>query len=76
MSVDPIGNLENTPDEPKKRRTIKGHIAKLRVHLLTTSYKQDVADKLNKLFAAGHIILSVTASSDVRGFEIISYTEE
>ena len=72
MSVDPIGNLENSP-EPKKR---KAAVAKVRKHLLTTTYKQDVAEKLDKLYAAGHTILAITGSTDVRGFEVISYTEE
>lgn len=70
MSVDPIGTLENTPEPTKKRK------AKVRKHLLTTTYKNDVVEKLDKLVAAGHTVLSVTASSDVRGFEIITYTEE
>ena len=36
----------------------------------------EVAEKLDKLHTAGHTILSITASSEVRGFEIISYSEE
>jgi len=72
MSIDPIGNLES--EEPKRKaRTPK---AKVRKHLVTTAYKSDVAEKLDKLHAAGHTVLSVTASSDVRGFDIISYNEE
>jgi hypothetical protein len=74
MSVDMGGNLDVTPEEPKKRKaSVK---AKVRKHLLTTTYKQDVAEKLDKLYAAGHTILAITGSTDVRGFEIISYNEE
>jgi len=74
MSVDPIGNLESPfPEERKKRKTAA---TKVRKHLVTTAYKSDVAEKLDKLYAAGHTVLSVTASGDVRGFDIISYTEE
>jgi len=72
MSVDPIGNLENSP-EPKKR---KAAVAKVRKHLVTTAYKSEIAERLDKLYAAGHTVLSITASTDVRGFEVISYTEE
>jgi hypothetical protein len=71
------------PTPPKRRKGIRSAeeltataTPKLRKHLLTTAYKQDVAAKLDKLHAAGHTILSVTSSSDVRGFEIVSYTEE
>jgi hypothetical protein len=57
----------------KKARAAK---AKVRKHLVTTAYKNDVAEKLDKLAAAGHTVLSVTSSSEVRGFDVISYTEE
>ena len=49
---------------------------KLRKHLLTTVYKKEVTEKLDKLHAAGHTVLSITPSNEIRGFEIISYTEE
>jgi hypothetical protein len=57
----------------KKARAAK---VKIRKHLVTTVYKNDAAERLDKLAAAGHTILAVVASSDVRGFEVISYTEE
>jgi hypothetical protein len=75
MSVDMGGNLDVTPEEPKRKTRSAGK-AKVRRHLLTTTYKQDVAEKLDKLYAAGHTILAITGSTDVRGFEIISYNEE
>ena len=75
MVMDEIGGGSLSAPE-SKRRTIKGHPAKVRKHLLTTAYKQDIAAKLDKLYAAGHTILAVMASSDVRGFEIVSYSEE
>ena len=76
MSMDEAGSgfpLEAT--EAKKRGT-RSRPAKVRKHLLTTAYKGEVAEKLDKLSAAGHTIVSVTASGEIRGFEIISYSEE
>lgn len=73
MSVDPIGNLESPEDKPKRRAAIK---AKVRKHLVTTTYKNEVAEKLDKLHTAGHTVLAIVASTDVRGFEVITYTEE
>jgi hypothetical protein len=70
MSVDIVGNLDS-PELPKKTRK-----AKVRKHLLTTAYKQDVVEKLDKLHAANHTIVSITSSPDIRGFEIVSYNEE
>jgi hypothetical protein len=79
MSVDPVGNLESPAvEEPKKKSRVKIVSAKtgVRKHLLTTAYKQDVAEKLDKLHAAGHTIVSITTSPDIRGFEVVSYSEE
>ena len=75
MSVDPLNNLES-PDVTVKPKRKAAAATKVRKHLLTTTYKQDVAEKLDKLYAAGHTILAITGSTDVRGFEIISYNEE
>ena len=60
----------------KATKTRSAGKAKVRKHLVTTAYKQDAADKLDKLYAAGHTVLAIVASSDVRGFEIVSYNEE
>jgi hypothetical protein len=77
MSVDAVGNLDTPVEEPKKKRVkIVSANTGVRKHLLTTAYKQDVAEKLDKLHAAGHTIVSITSSSDIRGFEIVSYKEE
>jgi len=70
MSVDIVGNLDSQ-EPPKKVRK-----AKVRKHLLTTAYKQDVAEKLDKLDAAGHKLVAIVPSADIRGFEIITVTEE
>ena len=77
MSMDEAGNGGKAPEitEEKKKGT-RSRPAKVRKHLLTTAYKNDVAEKLDKLTAAGHTILAVVGSTDVRGFEVISYTEE
>jgi len=78
MSVDIVGNLD-TPesyDEGTNGRKHKRSKAKVRKHLLTTAYKQDIAEKLDKLCAGGHTIVSITSSPDIRGFEVISYNEE
>jgi hypothetical protein len=48
----------------------------VRKHQLDTVYKGSVTETLDKLHAAGSTVLSITASPDVRGFEIISYTEK
>jgi hypothetical protein len=58
------------------KRKVAAPKAKVRKHLVTTVYKNDAAAKLDKLYAAGHTVLAVVASSDVRGFEVISYNEE
>jgi hypothetical protein len=74
MSMDEAGNGGLPPEESKKKGTRAK--AKVRKHLVTTVYKKDVAEKLDKLHAGGHTILSITSSSEVRGFEVISYNEE
>lgn len=68
--TDILGNVPLEKPEKKPRR------AKVRKHLLTTAYKGEVVEKLDKLSAAGHTVVSVTPSPDIRGFEIISYSEE
>lgn len=70
MSVDLLGNPDTPAGEPKKKKPL------VRKHLVTTVYKKDVAEKLDLLHTAGHHILSITDSSEVRGFEIISYSME
>jgi hypothetical protein len=80
MSMEELQVGAGTPEpaEPKRRRSKATDIItapKVRKHLLTTVYKQDVAENLNKLHAAGQTVLSITPSPDVRGFEIISYSE-
>lgn len=75
MSVDSTGYLE-TPEAPKKEKGTRSRPAKVRKHLVTTAYKNDTAEKLDKLAAAGHTVLAIVASGEVRGFEIITYTEE
>ena len=73
--TDILGNV--APEEaPKKEKGTRSRPAKVRKHLVTTAYKQDAAAKLDKLVAAGHTVLAVVASGEVRGFEIITYTEE
>jgi len=87
MSMDEAGSgfpLETSePKTPKRRRAIRSAeeliasaTPKVRKHLVTTAYKQDAAAKLDKLVAAGHTVLTIVASGEVRGFEIISYIEE
>lgn len=71
--TDTLGNIE---EAPKKEKGTRSRPAKVRKHLITTTYKQDAAAKLDKLVAAGHTILAVVSSTEVRGFEVISYTEE
>lgn len=68
--TDSLGSVPLEKPEKKPRR------AKVRKHLLTTALKNEVAEKLDKLAAAGHTVLSITASSEFRGFEIVSYSEE
>jgi hypothetical protein len=60
-------------EEPKKKAPRK---ARVRKHLLTTAYKNEVAEKLDKLDAAGHSLVAIIPSSDIRGFEIITVFEE
>ena len=62
-------------EEGSKKGT-RSRPAKVRKHLVTTAYKNDTAEKLDKLAAAGHTVLAIVASGEVRGFEIITYTEE
>jgi hypothetical protein len=73
MSVDTELPTDFPAEEPKKKGTRK---TKVRKHLLTTAYKQDVAARLDKLEAAGHKLGAIVPSSDVRGFEIITVFEE
>ena len=75
MSMDEAGSGQPL-EAPKKEKGTRSRPAKVRKHLVTTAYKQDAAAKLDKLVAAGHTVLAVVASSEVRGFEIITYTEE
>jgi hypothetical protein len=75
--MDEAGNGGKAPEEPtKEKKGTRSRPSKVRKHLLTSVYKQDVAAKLDILHAAGHTILAIVGSSDVRGFEVISYTEE
>jgi hypothetical protein len=60
----------------RQKKGTRSRPAKVKKHAVTTAYKNDVAEKLDKLDAAGHTILAITSSQDFRGFEIISYTEE
>lgn len=69
---DPATNFETVPAKPKKT----SRPAKVRKHLLTTVYKQEAEAKLDKLHAAGHTVVAILPSGEIRGFEIISYTEE
>jgi hypothetical protein len=83
MSMDEAGSGA-LPEvaEPKRKRgkatdgTVIINAPKVRKHLLTTAYKKEVAEKLDKLHSAGHTVLSITGSEEIRGFEIISYSEE
>lgn len=69
--TDILGNIEEAPKKGTRSRP-----AKVRKHLVTTAYKQDAAAKLDKLVAAGHTVLAIVSSTEVRGFEIVTYTEE
>jgi hypothetical protein len=72
MSMDEVGS--GTPLETtEKKKTRK---AKVRKHVLTTAYKKEVTDVLDKLDAAGHKLVSITPSNEIRGFEIITIFEE
>jgi hypothetical protein len=70
-----IGGPAFVPEEPKKKGT-RSRPAKVKKHHLTTAYKNEVAEKMDKLDAAGHTVVAITNSPDIRGFEIITYTEE
>jgi hypothetical protein len=67
-------------EEPKRKRNQAApyakQVIKVRKHLVTTVYGKVAAEKLDNLHAEGHTILSITASSEIRGFDIISYREE
>ena len=64
------------PGETIGKKGTRSRPTKVRKHLVTTAYKNDTAEKLDKLAAAGHTVLAIVASGEVRGFEIITYTEE
>ena len=74
--TDALNEVANKEIEKIEKKIARSRSPKVRKHLVTTAYKQEVADKLDKLHAAGHTILSITSSADVRGFEIVSFTEE
>jgi hypothetical protein len=75
MTTSYEGTLD-APEAPKKEKGTRSRPAKVRKHLVTTAYKQDAAAKLDKLVAAGHTVLAIVSSTEVRGFEIVTYTEE
>lgn len=62
--------------EPKRKAIKKAPPAKVRKHLLTTAFTNDVTKKLDILAAAGHTLVAVVRDPDIRGFNIISYLEE
>jgi hypothetical protein len=78
MSMDElqIGAGGGTPLETKEQKRKRLTKPMVRKHLLTTVYKKEVAEQIDKLHADGHTILSITPSNEIRGFEIISYKEE
>ncbi len=82
MSIDEAGSEKtfpaSTPESKRKstRVALVGSPAKVRKHQIDTTYKGSVVELLDKLHAAGSEVLSITASPDVRGFEVISYTEK
>jgi hypothetical protein len=81
MSIDEVGaektfgGSDYKEPEPKKKGT-RSRPAKFHKHHLTTAYKQELAEKLDKLHAAGHYLVAIVGSPDVRGFEVVTYTEE
>jgi hypothetical protein len=78
MSMDEAGLGGKPPEtaaEPKRKGS-RSRPAKTRRYHEITVYKGKVAETLGVLYAAGHTVEFVLTSPDVRGFEIISYTEE
>jgi hypothetical protein len=75
LSVNP-----SEPDKAKettaKQKGTRSRPVKVRKHKLTTVYKQDVADQLDRLYAEGQTAQFIISSPDIRGFEIISFLEE
>jgi hypothetical protein len=64
-------NVESSPKKGTRSRPVK----KRRYHE-TTVYKSKTAEIMGVLHEAGHTVEFVVPSPDIRGFEIISYTEE
>jgi hypothetical protein len=62
--------------ETKAPKGTRSRPVKVRKHKLTTAYKQDITTTLDKLHAEGETVGFILPSPDVRGFEVISYTEE
>jgi hypothetical protein len=62
--------------ETKAPKGTRSRPVKVRTHKLTTAYKQDIAATLDKLHAEGQTVEFMFPSPDVRGLEIITYTEE
>lgn len=76
MSMDEAGSGKPLEAPETKKKGTRSRPTKVRKHMLTTTYKNDLIEKLDKLDAAGHTIAHVLLAQDIRGFEIISYTEE
>jgi hypothetical protein len=76
MSMDEAGSGIPLETPEAKKKNTRSRSAKVRKHLVTSAYRQDIAAKLDTLYAAGHTILAIVPSGDVRGFEVISYSEE
>lgn len=70
---------ETSSSEPVVDATKKGtrsRPTKTRRYHESTVYKGKVAETLAALHEAGHTVEFVLPSPDVRGFEIVSFTEE
>jgi hypothetical protein len=82
MSIDEVG-AEKTfggsdykePEQPKKKGTRSRPIKTRRYHE-TTVFKGKLAEIMGVLHAAGHTFEFIVPSPDIRGYEVVSYTEE
>jgi len=76
MSMDEAGSGFPLEAEAQKKRGTRSRPAKARKHKETTVYKGKLAEALDALHAQGHEVLTILSSPDIRGYEIVSYTEE
>lgn len=79
MSIDEAGSepqVNRSNEVAARQKGTRSRTVKVRKHMQTTAYKQDLAVKLDKLHEEGRTVAYILSSPDIRGFEIVSYTEE